>query len=585
MSLTSLFYATASVLGLICLVIGCPVSSSAVEISSMPESLTVDWTTFDLTAGSSVPSDNEGTGTVVMSLLEQVADNLPADLTGVQIQFSGPTPGYEHYALAAPGVISCDFNVLFSNLIAKSAIRSRADVKKLRFNYTNQKCSPQIQKGDPVILRFFVPGSQTVTQQYGGHGVATDVEALLTSLQAAVPANANVTRVWFRKPIPAVPSYLKQVSSFTSCDTNQIFANWIASTSGLHSLAGLSYDYSPGGSCDLQYKRPLTVVNSNLFSYGHPFISRGVQLIGLREVKGTSDHFSTDLLQTAQSKWNANLIRFQISQDGLDPQSPNYSQDFVGLVQKRVTLARQMGFFVIASVQHEADPDYNKNTNMPTSSTLNAVITLSRLFGQDAGVMIETFNEPSFIPNFVNWHLWQNGGTDGSGNVYVGQNQLIEAARNAGAQNVFIADGLDWAHSFAGAPLLVDPLNELIYGVHPYFGRYDNPNLWQQNFESWTQQGNVVLASEWSAPTHQGWCEPGSGDALPESNNPGTPGLFLNYLAANQIGLVGWAFDVPGTIVSDYNGTPNSYVHESCSVIGDGPGEMLQQYYNQAKIK
>ena len=52
--------------------------------------------------------------------------------------------------------------------------------------------------------------------------------------------------------------------------------------------------------------------------------------------------------------------------------------------------------------------------------------------------------------------------------------------------------------------------------------------------------------------------------------------LLLGYLMSKQIGLVGFAFDLPGTIISDYASyAPTSFTAFACGVPNGGPGELL----------
>jgi hypothetical protein len=52
--------------------------------------------------------------------------------------------------------------------------------------------------------------------------------------------------------------------------------------------------------------------------------------------------------------------------------------------------------------------------------------------------------------------------------------------------------------------------------------------------------------------------------------------LLLDYLAVKQIGVVGFAFDLPGTIIADYSTyAPTSYASFACGVSGGGPGQLL----------
>jgi hypothetical protein len=59
------------------------------------------------------------------------------------------------------------------------------------------------------------------------------------------------------------------------------------------------------------------------------------------------------------------------------------------------------------------------------------------------------------------------------------------------------------------------------------------------------------------------------------TNTPARAQLLLDYLASKQIGIVGFAFDIPGTIIANWSYTPTSYSDFTCGVSGGGPGQLL----------
>ena len=69
------------------------------------------------------------------------------------------------------------------------------------------------------------------------------------------------------------------------------------------------------------------------------------------------------------------------------------------------------------------------------------------------------------------WNVWQSGGTTGSGWQAVGMQQLYDAVRAAGAQNLVVIGGLDWAYDLSGVPAnRIDGYN-IVYATHPYTRR------------------------------------------------------------------------------------------------------------------
>jgi hypothetical protein len=59
------------------------------------------------------------------------------------------------------------------------------------------------------------------------------------------------------------------------------------------------------------------------------------------------------------------------------------------------------------------------------------------------------------------------------------------------------------------------------------------------------------------------------------AREPALAAELLAYLASKQIGIVGYAFDVPGTIVANWSYGPTTYDTFSCGVPGAGPGQLL----------
>ena len=155
--------------------------------------------------------------------------------------------------------------------------------------------------------------------------------------------------------------------------------------------------------------------------------------------------------------------------------------------------------------------------------------------------------------------------------------QLIDLVRASGSKNVVIVDGLNGSTNFRGGPELSDPLHQIVYAVHP-FNKHGGRNAddWDKQFGFLQQQGKAVLASEWNAKTgkQQQWC-----DGMSASELAQTAKDFLSYIKSRSIGVVGFSFDIPGTVVQDFNGKPTNYDGRDCADQGGGPGELLFQHF------
>jgi cellulase (glycosyl hydrolase family 5) len=323
----------------------------------------------------------------------------------------------------------------------------------------------------------------------------------------------------------------------------------------------------------------ITVSGSHLLEDGRPWIPRGVQIVGLvapdTQLAGkyvaAHAHYSANELALAQAD-GADVIRFQVSQFGLDPLGSYFSPAYVDEVANAVQTARGLGLAVIVSLQAEPPSGITNRCPLPDSQTERVWQELAPMFAGDPGVMLELYNEPDLPPTAADWAAWLNGGPvsppSGVGCIAVGMQQLVDVVRAAGASNVIIVPGLVHETTLLGMPPLTDPASpsspQLAYGIHYPLLTGGTP-VWDATFGRLAALAPVIV-TEWDANSTTN-CVP---------NAPTQSSLLLDYLAVKQIGVVGFAFDLPGTIISDYSTwAPTSYASFACGVPGSGPGQLL----------
>jgi hypothetical protein len=322
----------------------------------------------------------------------------------------------------------------------------------------------------------------------------------------------------------------------------------------------------------------ISVQGNHLMQNGAPFVPRGVQITGLvapddqlyGKYVAANANFGTAELQQAVAD-NANLIRFQVSEFGLNPSDPLYDPAYVQEVQQGVELARSLGLNVIISLQAEAPAGNEARCPLPDAGAAADWAELTSMFGTDDGIMFELYNEPFPLDNSANWQTWLNGGpitAGGTSCTAVGMQTLVNQIRAQGADNVIILPGLDYGLTLAGMPAVSDPSNptnpQLAYSVH-YPALNLTTTAWDLEFGNKASTAPVIV-TEWQANSTTN-CVP---------NSPSTAPLLLDYLASKSIGVVGFAFDLPGTIISDYNTySPTSYSGFACGVAGGGAGQIL----------
>jgi hypothetical protein len=321
----------------------------------------------------------------------------------------------------------------------------------------------------------------------------------------------------------------------------------------------------------------ITVSHNQLLRNGLPWTPRGVQIVGIVAPDGAlsgkyvaaHQQYGYAELQAAVAA-HADTIRFQVSQFGLDPEGPLYSPAYVTEVQNAVQTARSLGLAVIVSLQAQPPAGEPTRCPLPDAGAARAWGVLAPMFATDGDVMFELYNEPGVAATPAGWIQWRAGGEiiyPGGSCQAVGMQALIAQIRSQAPDNVIVVPGLKGEQSLGGRMRIIDPAHradpQLAYGVHyPSLSR--GIGFWDRTFGT-TSASVPVIVTEWDGNSTTN-CVP---------NAPAVAQLLLDYLASKRIGIVGFAFDLPGTIVADSAFTPTSYAAFACGVPGGGPGQIL----------
>ena len=321
----------------------------------------------------------------------------------------------------------------------------------------------------------------------------------------------------------------------------------------------------------------ITVSHNQLLRNGLPWVPRGVQIVGLVAPDGAlsgkyvaaHQQYGYAELQAAVAA-HTDVVRFQVSQFGSDPAGPLYSPAYVAEVEGAVQTARSLGLAVIVSLQAQPPAGEPTRCPLPDAGAARAWGVLAPMFATDEDVMFELYNEPGVAATPAGWIQWRAGGEiiyPGGSCQAVGMQALVAQIRSQAPDNVIIVPGLKGEQSLAGRMRIVDPAHradsQLAYGVHyPSLSR--GVTYWDKTFGT-TSASVPVIVSEWDGNSTTN-CVP---------NTPAVAQLLLDYLASKRIGIVGFAFDLPGTIIADSAFRPTTYAAFACGVPGGGPGQLL----------
>ena len=316
------------------------------------------------------------------------------------------------------------------------------------------------------------------------------------------------------------------------------------------------------------------VAGNRFLRDGAAFVPVGFSLVALVNPTGEGEtawaarRLSDRTMQEALA-WGANTIRFQLSQRGLDPTDPLYSQAYLDRITAGVALARARGLAVILSIQDQG-PSGGSSHAQPSEATIRDWQTLTTLFNADQNVIYEIFNEPQNRPTPEGWAVWRNGGPPerNQGTPAVGHQRVLEAIRASGSTNVVIADAGQFGQRLDGVPLLHDPLGQVAYGVHPYLTHTLRfPQDWEPGFGFLRTQYPVV-ATEWTAVSRVRFCKPEWATTAP---------LLLDYLRMHDIGVMAWSLDVIDSLIADGQFRPTSLDNFRCGdEYSHGAGELVK---------
>ncbi|NUP08092.1 MAG: cellulase family glycosylhydrolase [Polyangiaceae bacterium] len=348
---------------------------------------------------------------------------------------------------------------------------------------------------------------------------------------------------------------------------------------------------------DAVKKSGITVSGRKVLRNNHRFISRGVIFEGFQFPKDAMEAcepppgesqdkdfcdrhllamdylLNGDALERAKQNWKANTIRFNVNQALLDPSSAlhdkkdgngkKWGAKYLDLLDHAVQTARAKKLVVIIALfsgrLDRADNVYvdgkslnelNGDTKMATARTKRAMETLVKRFKDDKEVLLEVFNEP-----YGNDPIYVNGGTK-DGETYVGMKQIVNAARAEGLKTPIIVQG----NGAYITDYLIDNIGDdnIIYSSH-WFLKDGDPDgghaLFNQAFGNAAERVPVIITA-WDAtpkivegkngkPDQNTWCKK-------DPRGIKLPKIFLKYVRNRNLGLTGFAFDVPGSVTKDF---------------------------------
>jgi aryl-phospho-beta-D-glucosidase BglC (GH1 family) len=188
----------------------------------------------------------------------------------------------------------------------------------------------------------------------------------------------------------------------------------------------------------------------------------------------------------AMADWHANVVRIALNQDFWLSTAAVYDGNYAYAVDQAVKEAEAVGLDVILDLHWSDRGDltvpqaggtfpnsmkyvpsdtagYSVQQPMADANSVTFWSQVADKYKGDGHVIFELYNEP----NGISWDVWLNGGTTG-GFQAAGMQQLYDAVRATGAENLVIAGGVNWAFDLSGVASHPIVGHNIMYASHPY---------------------------------------------------------------------------------------------------------------------
>lgn len=291
-------------------------------------------------------------------------------------------------------------------------------------------------------------------------------------------------------------------------------------------------------------------VNGNTIctAEGNPHVLRGVNRPSL-EWSRAGDHLSARDFRLMAS-WGANVVRMGLNQAFWLEGSPQFDPNYLNVIDSAVAWAKEAGLAVIldlhwsdAGVLGSCASAAGCQQKMADDNSITFWSEVATRYRDDGRVIFELYNEP----HSVSWEVWRAGGTVDTYHA-AGMQQLYDAVREAGANNLVIIGGLDWAYDLSGVPNHRIVGHNIAYATHPYNTPHRQPAVWDRSWGSLTATDPVIVTE--------------FGNLNDASCTTDYASKVIQYADERAAGWVAWAWYPGGckfpALIEDWSGTPSA---------------------------
>ena len=302
---------------------------------------------------------------------------------------------------------------------------------------------------------------------------------------------------------------------------------------------------------------PLHAIGATLRTpAGKEVLLRGVNVASL-EWTATGENVLKSV-QVAVDDWHANIIRLPLCQDRWFGKTEGQTDGGAGyrhIVRDVVRTVSQRNAYVLLDLHWSDAGEWGKHVGQHKMPDENSVLfwkSCASAFANDPAVLFDLYNEPYG----VSWNVWRDGGevteTDHGVTLRyqaVGLQKLLDTIRDAGARNLVVAGGLDWAYDLTGIPrgyALHDARGAgVIYSTHIY--------PWKKDWDRFV--GPVI--GRYPVLVGEAGCSPDPRQEDPKTWAP----RVLEYVQRNRLNFTAWDLHPAAgpSLIEDWSYKPTPY--------------------------
>ncbi|MFL6238463.1 MAG: cellulase family glycosylhydrolase [Actinomycetes bacterium] len=230
-----------------------------------------------------------------------------------------------------------------------------------------------------------------------------------------------------------------------------------------HVIDDASLTMASGGSADVA--GPLATSGNRVLDVnGKPVVLRGFTRVGM---EGSGDAPAAEELGYAK-RWGANIIRLPVSDAFWLSTSCNYDSSYADEVDSAVNAVTALGMVALVDLHTNATTPCGDVHQQPMAEYPDAVTfwqQVANRYRSNPLVAFDLYNEPHDISDDV----WRNGGIvtwRGTTFEAAGMQQMYDAIRAAGADNLIVVSGTGWANNWPSTAPLAG--TNVVYSAHAY---------------------------------------------------------------------------------------------------------------------